>query len=148
MPPHTRTLAAGFMLATLATAAEAQNLVAIRGHIAAENPGCDVARLEESYRGALPGAAGHVVVTVHTIEGCDGGNNWTSVIGVFSEEGGRVVEYSLPDPPDFVVQGARVANAVIEVSGAGYGPDDGRCCPSVRSSARYRIEGRRVVAAP
>jgi hypothetical protein len=142
-------LAAGLGLAALVLPAvgQAQSLVAIRSHIASENPGCEVARLEEAYRGALPGAAGHVVIAVYTVEGCGGGNNWVRQLGVFSEEGGRVVEYVQPDPPTFVVEEARVNNTVIEVNGLGYAATDGRCCPSVRSSTRLRVEGRRVVAA-
>lgn len=147
--PHPRIIAAGLAIAaSLSGGAQAQSLAAIRAHIAAENPGCDVNRLDEAHRGALPGAAGHVVVAVYTVEGCGGGNNWASQLGIFSEESGRVVEYAVPDPPAFVVESARVAQTVIEVSGLGYGPNDGRCCPSVRSSARYRVEARRVVPAP
>jgi hypothetical protein len=147
--PHPRTLVAGLLLAAAALPgpAQAQNLVAIRAHIAAGHPGCDIARLDEAYRGALAGAAGHVVVAVYTVEGCGGGNNWVSRFGVFSEEVGRVVEYTLADAPNFVVDHAEVAKGLIDVSGLAYAPDDGRCCPSIRSAARYRIEGRRVTPA-
>jgi hypothetical protein len=146
--PHPRIIAACLgLVAAAPLTAEAQSLAAIRSHIAGENPGCDVARLEEAYRGALPGAAGHVVIAAYTVEGCGGGNNWVSQFGVFSEEGGRVVEYAQPDPPSFVVEHVRVANAVIEVDGKAYAATDGRCCPSVSSNARLRVEGRRVVPA-
>lgn len=147
--PRPRILVAGLALASviLPEAGQAQSLAAIRSHLAAENPGCDVARLDESFRGALPGAAGHIVVAVYTVEGCGGGNNWASQLGVFAEESGRVVEYAQPVPPTFVVENARVNNAVIEVNGMGYASTDGRCCPSIRSSTRLRVEGRRVVAA-
>jgi hypothetical protein len=107
-----------------------------------------VARLDEAYRGAVVGAAGHVVVAVYTVEGCGGGNNWASLLGVFSEEAGRVVPYTLPDPPAFVVERAEVADGVIEVTGLDYAPDDGRCCPSLPVSARYRITGRTVSPQP
>ena len=149
--PRPMTLLAGLALATAAVLpgpAAAQKLADIRAHIAAENPGCDVSRLEEAFRGALPGAAGHVVVAVYTVEGCGGGNNWVSQFGVFSEEANRVVQYALPDPPAFVVESARVANAVIKVAGLDYAPDDGRCCPSIRREAQYRVTGRAVAPAP
>lgn len=146
---HPRRLAAGLILATaLPAAAGAQSLAAIRTHIAAANPGCDVVRLDEAYRGAVAGAAGHVVVVVYTVEGCGGGNNWASLLGVFSEEAGRIAPYSLPDPPAFVVQSAQVAKGVVEVNGRDYAPNDGRCCPSLRVTARYRIIGRTVSPQP
>lgn len=147
--PHPRCLAAGLVLAAaLPAAAGAQSLAAIRAHIAATNPGCDVSRLDEAHRGAVAGAAGHVVVAVYTVEGCGGGNNWASLLGVFSEEAGRVVQYALPDPPGFVVESARVDKGVIEVSGLDYAPNDGRCCPSLHVGARYRITGRTVSPQP
>jgi hypothetical protein len=147
--PHSRSLIAGLLLGlaampALPASAQAQRLAAIRAHIAAANPGCEVTRLDEAHRGAVAGAAGHVVVAVFTVEGCGGGNNWASQLGVFSEEAGRVIEYALPDPPGFVVDSARVSKGIIAVNGLDYAPDDGRCCPSLRVAARYRIEGRRV----
>jgi hypothetical protein len=149
IPAPTWMIVAGLaMAAALPDPAVGQTLAAIRGHIVAANPGCDIARLAESHRGAIPGGAGHVVVVTYTVEACNRGNNFASVFGVFSEQNGRVVEYQQPEPPGFLVESVRVAQTVIEVQGLGYAPTDGRCCPSLRSRARYRLEGRQVVPAP
>ncbi len=135
------------ILLLAATGAQAQSASAIQAHITRSNPGCDIFRPEEAYRGPLPGAPVPVVVMVYTLEGCGGGNNWGRVFGVFGQQGGRIVEYRQSSPPRFMVDGARVANGVIEVNGLGYGPSDPRCCPSQRLRARFRLADGAVVPA-
>lgn len=122
-----------------ATGARAQSADAIRAHIARANPGCDIYRPEETYRGPLPGAPGPVVVVVYTLEGCGGGNDWNRVFGVFYGQDGRVTEVPQPHPPSFMVDAATVTHGAIEVNGLAYGPRDPRCCPSQRRRERFRL---------
>jgi len=135
------------LLMAITGTAQAQSSDAIRAYLARSNPGCDIFRPEETYRGPLPGAAGPVVVMVYTVEGCGGGNNWARLFGVFAMTGGAIFEYTQPTPPPFVVDGACVTNGALVISGLGYGPNDAQCCPSQRRTARYRIDGRTVIAA-
>lgn len=135
-------------MALLAAAgAQAQSADAIRAHIAQANPGCDIYRPEETYRGPLPGAPGPVVVMVYTLEGCGGGNNWGRVFGVFAEQKGRIIEFRQPNPPGFMVDAANVTHGMIEVNGLAYGPRDPRCCPSQRRRERFRVADGAVVPA-
>jgi hypothetical protein len=146
--PVRATLLSGLAAACLSAApALAQTESAIRAQIAAANRGCDVNGPQIVHRGALPGAPGPVAVATYGLEGCGGGNNWSSTFGVFAEQGGRVVAYRVASPPRWPVDGVRVEGGMLVVSGLDYGPNDPRCCPSIRRQARYTLSGGSVVPA-
>ena len=96
---------------------------------------------------SLSGAAALVVVLVYTLEGCGGGNNGARLFGVFAENGARIIAYRVERPPAWSVDTARVIAGRIEVAGLAYGPNDPRCCPTLRRSSRYMVDGRTVVPA-
>jgi hypothetical protein len=140
---------AALLIATLAaTPAAAQSQAALRAHIAATNRGCTVNGPQVVHRGPLPGAAEPVVVATYGLESCGGGNDWLSTFGVFAQQGGRFVSLPIRNPPRWVVDGVRVDGGVLVVRGLDYGPDDGRCCPSIRREARFRLSGGTVVPVP
>lgn len=131
----------------LAMPAMAQSEAAIRAQIAAANRGCTVNGPQVMHRGPVAGGTAPVAVATYGLEGCGGGNNWVSTFGVFAQQGGRVVELRMPSPPRWPVDGVRVEGGMIVVSGLDYGPNDGRCCPSIRRQARYALSGGTVVPA-
>ena len=145
-----RALLAFFLLSAAAAPAAADT--ALRRHLEREvrREGCTLVRFEAPFRGILPGDPRPVVAASYSFEGCGGGNNWTATFGVFAVEGGgfrRLPEdRSAPSRPD-VVERVRVADGRITVEGLSYGPDDGRCCPSLRRQAAYALRDGRVVPA-
>ena len=110
---------------------------------------CTMTRYALAWRGQMPGEARPVSVVTYSYEGCGGGNNWASVLGVFLQEGGRHRQVPLPRGatlPD-VVERVGVADGRILVEGVSYGPDDPRCCPSQRRRAAFVLQDGRLAPA-
>jgi hypothetical protein len=132
--------------------AAGQTVQEVRAHLEREarRGGCDLYRPVHVHTGLLAGDARPVGIAVFTLEGCGEGNNWGRTVGVFVREGQRLVE--LPRARDIrglpeVVEGVRVENGLILVQGLDYGPNDARCCPSVRRSVALTLRDGMVVNA-
>ena len=139
------------LLAALAAAlpfpsALAQPMDAILRHLRQAHPGCDIHNPRQTYRGHLEGSAAPVVFVAYTFEGCHG-NDWRAVFGLFREEHGRVLALAVTSLPRWPVHDVRVANGVIRATGLDYGPNDPRCCPTIRRGMTYVVRNDAVVPA-
>jgi hypothetical protein len=86
-------------------------------------------------------------VVLYAIEGADAGNAVVQTLQLFfgSQSG-------------YVAQGATIVESVADITLGGdgsilvhslmHGPDDPDCCPSIRSSVRYRVEGNQLLHVP
>ncbi|MGI4952584.1 MAG: hypothetical protein ACRYGM_12340 [Janthinobacterium lividum] len=151
-PGHPRATTAsraalGVLLAALALAPAARaDAVAAPSDAAAlaleqrSSKGCSVDGFHTVFRGTLPGAAVPVTIATFAVEGCGGGS-----FGVFSAQGGTVVEWPQSPAPagrvsEVVVQGDRLV-----VRWMTFRPVDPMCCPSEPHRAAYRLSGGRVI---
>jgi len=86
-------------------------------------------------------------VVLYSIEGAGGGNAAVQTLQLF-----------LGNQGSYLAQGSTIVEGVADITLGGdgsilvhsltHGPDDADCCPSVRSSARYRVEGNQLLHAP
>ncbi len=111
------------------------------------NPGCSVDRFHAVFRGMLPGAAVPVTVASFAVEGCGGGSNGGGSFGVFSQQGGTVVEWPQAPAPAGRVDDVVVQDGRLLVRWMTFAPTDPMCCPSRPHRAAYRLSGGRVVLA-
>ena len=87
-----------------------------------------------------------VSIVLVGVEGCGGGSNHGNSIQAFVSEGGR--PRSLPvsigrSHPDSIGR-VRMQDSKIIVEGLSHGPDDARCCPTLRRLQDYTVMDGRV----
>lgn len=134
-----------------AAATRAELEAALRRDIARDNRAtdCTLTRSDIVHQGALPGEARPVTVLAVAYEGCGGGNMWVATFAVYVEDGKALRALPLASMTGLpaVVERVRVAGGRVVVEGMNYGPDDGRCCPSVPRQQALVIRDGRLVAA-
>lgn len=113
----------------------------------AGNRGCDVASASV-VPGAVRGEAGPVRVVQYAVEGCGGGNNWASLMGVVIERGGKLALVEPAPLVDGQVESVAVRDGVIVVDAMAYAPSDPRCCPSRAVHRRLVLSNGKLVRAP
>ncbi len=92
-----------------------------------------------------------VFVALVSQEGCGGGNNWGSNLQVYVRQGQgfRALPMTMGRSHPDVAERIRMLDGnTILVEGLGYGPDDGRCCPTQRRRAAYTVMDGRVSPMP
>jgi hypothetical protein len=133
-------------LLAMSGAAAAQAPQAIEAFIKRANAGCDLQKYREVYRGRLAGSSEPITVATFSVEGCGGGNNWSSEFGIFSENSGIVREWQQTPTPEGQVSDIAVRNGRLIVRSLDYKPDDPHCCPSMRRQSVYTLRNGRAVA--
>jgi hypothetical protein len=133
--------------------AEAQSAEAIQRFLAQQATGCSLYGYREYFHGTMPGADQPVTIASYTFEGCGGGNDYARTVGVFYEAGGQVRQMKRPstavDGPDVNdASGVVVQGNKITVRYSAYAPDDARCCPSLKKTARYKLANGAIIPAP
>ena len=109
------------------------------------NKDCSVDRYRTVFRGAFPGADVPVTIATFAVEGCGGGSNGGGSFGVFSGEGGTVVEWPQSPIPAGRVSGIELAGGKLLVQWMAFKPTDPMCCPSAAHRTSYRLNARKVV---
>lgn len=106
-------------------------------------------QLGQVVRAELGAAEGPETVAIITAAGYDGGNNWQAVVAVWTGTGmlRSVGEFVVHDMQGSVERIA-VEDGRIAVHLSRMGPDDPRCCPSVKQIARLAVVDGRLVPAP
>lgn len=84
---------------------------------------------------------------LYTIEGAGGGNASVKTLQLF-----------LGNQGSYVAEGSTIVDGASDITLGGdgsvlvhslmHGPDDPDCCPSIRSSVRYRVEGNQLLQVP
>lgn len=140
-----------FMAGTLVlmVGAHAQTPAAIQRYLADQHKGCSIYGYYEYFRGMAAGIPEPVTIASYTIELCGGGNNFARTVGVFYESNGKVRQFKSPpiNGPDLGdPSGVTVRGDQFTVRSLAYGPNDARCCPSIKQTATYRLMNGTVVA--
>lgn len=105
----------------------------------------------KDYRTVLAGDLNHDGIpdaaVMYTLEGGNGTNNYVRYLAVFVRDQGRLV------PVAHAAVGAKnyraivmktIENGVILCDTTGYGPKDPSCCPTIKGSTRYVLEGDKL----
>lgn len=106
---------------------------------------CSVERYHTVFRGSFPGADVPITIATFSVEACGGGSNGGGSFGVFSEQGGSVVEWPQTPVPAGRVSGVELAGSKLLVQWMAFRPKDSMCCPSEAHRAPYRLDRRKVV---
>ena len=127
-----------------------QSSATIQTYLSEANKNCSLYAYQENFRGRIPGADHPITIASYTVESCGGSNQAERTVGVFYEADGRVKQYKPPDPPipgpDVDDRnGVTVRGTQITVRYSDYGPDDPRCCPSLKRTANYRLTNGGIV---
>lgn len=71
---------------------------------------------------------------------------WDAGLTVFADRGkGYVVVAESHDPLGNMVESIEVGDGLIRVHALWEGPDDPRCCPSIKRTTAYRLKGTSLV---
>jgi hypothetical protein len=105
----------------------------------------------KDYRTALNGDLNHDgmadVAVMYTLEGGNGTNNYVRWLAVFVRENGRLVPvaHDVVGGKNYraiVMRG--IKDGVILCETTGYAPKDASCCPTIKGTTRYVLEGEKL----
>jgi hypothetical protein len=89
------------------------------------------------------------LAVLYTIEGVDGGNNYTQYLAVFVRLQGVLVPIAHTEvggKGNRSVGLESIRNNVIVLTTLSYGPDDPMCCPSKKGTARFVLANGKLVS--
>ena len=121
---------------------------AVQALLRSSNPTCAIVGYHSIFSGPVGAEKLNVIVSQYGVESCGGGNNSAASFGVFTEHGGAVRQLSVDPMPTGQIQSVSVSHGRITVLSLSYGPNDPRCCPSIRRKNSYIIHEGNVVLAP
>lgn len=98
----------------------------------------------EAISGNLAGIEGPVVIAAYTLEGCGGGNNWGQQMVVLQAQQGVTRKLAGIGGPSF--EALKVVDGRLVAVASGYGPNDPRCCPTLKGPVTYVLRGDALVA--
>lgn len=124
----------------------AQSPATIQAFIKRANAGCEINGYREIYHGALEGSAQRTTVATFSVEGCGGGNNTASTLGIYSEGGGTVHEWRQTPGPEGQVRTVAVVAGRVSVQWMSWKPSDPHCCPSIAHRSIYVLRDGLAVA--
>ncbi|MBN9562614.1 MAG: hypothetical protein J0H14_18085 [Alphaproteobacteria bacterium] len=124
----------------------AQTAAEIQKYLAQQSKECSLYAYQENFRGMIPGMPQAITVASYTIESCNGGNNAFRTVGVFYEENGKVRQFMGPRHPISGPVSVTIHGDRLTVHSLEYGPNDARCCPTVRHIANYRLANGAITA--
>jgi hypothetical protein len=97
--------------------------------------------------GDLDGDGAPETVVLYTIEGQGGSNNYVQYLAVFTRAAGRwrvLAHAPVGGKSGRSVELHSVDNQVITLTTLSYAPKDASCCPSVKGTTTYVLDGRRL----
>ena len=105
----------------------------------------------EGYRTVLTGDLNHDGVpdaaVLFTLEGQNGTNNYVQYLAVFVRINGHLlaVAHAPVGGKNYrAIEIQAIENDVILCNTTGYAPEDPSCCPTIKGTARYALEGKKL----
>lgn len=105
----------------------------------------------EGYRTVLTGDLNHDgipdLAVLYTLEGGGGSNNYTQYLAVFVRVKGRLapVAHAPVGGKNYrAIEIKAIENDVILCKTTGYAPQDASCCPTIKGTTRYALEGNKL----
>jgi len=97
----------------------------------------------EAISGTLAGIEGPVVIAAYTLQSCGGGNDWGQQMVVLQAQQGVTRKLAGIGGPSF--EALKVVDGRLVAIASDYGPNDPRCCPTLKGPVTYALRGDALV---